>query len=178
METRRIGSLEVSFAGLGCNNFGMGLDSDRSARVIDAALDAGITFFDTADIYGSTESEVFLGGALAGRRTACDGRCADGVRAVARSFGAGAGDVVAGLIADDCVGDRERHVTRAGAPERNGSGLAAHRVGTRRNRQDCAVKVASSTARGPFGRPRTNRHHEATKVTKITRANKDHSCSS
>jgi aryl-alcohol dehydrogenase-like predicted oxidoreductase len=68
METRRIGSLEVSLAGLGCNNFGMGLDSARSARVIDAALDAGITFFDTADIYGSTESEVFLGRALAGRR--------------------------------------------------------------------------------------------------------------
>ena len=68
METRRIGSLELSLAGLGCNNFGMGLDYDRSARVIGAALDAGITFFDTADIYGSTESEVFLGRALAGRR--------------------------------------------------------------------------------------------------------------
>jgi aryl-alcohol dehydrogenase-like predicted oxidoreductase len=68
LETRRIGSLEVSLAGLGCNNFGMGLDYHRSARVIGAALDAGITFFDTADIYGSTQSEVFLGRALAGRR--------------------------------------------------------------------------------------------------------------
>jgi aryl-alcohol dehydrogenase-like predicted oxidoreductase len=46
LETRRIGSLEVSLAGLGCNHFGMGLDSDRSAGEIDAALDAGITFFD------------------------------------------------------------------------------------------------------------------------------------
>jgi aryl-alcohol dehydrogenase-like predicted oxidoreductase len=46
LETRRIGSLEVLLAGLGCNNLGMGLDSDRSARVIDAALVAGITFFD------------------------------------------------------------------------------------------------------------------------------------
>jgi aryl-alcohol dehydrogenase-like predicted oxidoreductase len=68
METRRIGSLEVSVVGLGCNNFGMVLDYDRSARVIDAAIGAGITFFDTADIYGSTESETFLGRALAGRR--------------------------------------------------------------------------------------------------------------
>jgi aryl-alcohol dehydrogenase-like predicted oxidoreductase len=68
METRRIGSLEVSLVGLGCNNFGMRLDEAASARVIHAALDAGITFFDTADIYGSTQSEVFLGRALAGRR--------------------------------------------------------------------------------------------------------------
>ena len=68
METRRIGSLEVSLVGLGCNNFGMTIDADTSARVVHAALDAGITFFDTADIYGSTQSEVFLGRALTGRR--------------------------------------------------------------------------------------------------------------
>ena len=68
MDTRRIGSLEVSLVGLGCNNFGWGLDDARSAGVIHAALDAGVTFFDTADIYGSTKSEVFLGRALAARR--------------------------------------------------------------------------------------------------------------
>jgi aryl-alcohol dehydrogenase-like predicted oxidoreductase len=68
MESRRIGSLEVSVVGLGCNNFGMRIGEADSARVVHAALDAGITFFDTADIYGSTESEVFLGRALAGRR--------------------------------------------------------------------------------------------------------------
>jgi aryl-alcohol dehydrogenase-like predicted oxidoreductase len=68
METRRIGSLEVSLVGLGCNNFGMRIDYDASALVVHAALEAGITFFDTADIYGATESEVFLGRALAGRR--------------------------------------------------------------------------------------------------------------
>ena len=70
METRRIGSLAVSLVGLGCNNFGMTIDEDASARVVDAAIDAGITFFDTADIYGGTKSEVFLGRALAGRRDA------------------------------------------------------------------------------------------------------------
>jgi aryl-alcohol dehydrogenase-like predicted oxidoreductase len=70
METRRIGSLEVSVVGLGCNNFGMRIGEDDSARVVHAALDAGVTFFDTADIYGSTQSEVFLGRALAGRRDA------------------------------------------------------------------------------------------------------------
>jgi len=70
VETRRIGSLAVSLVGLGCNNFGMTIDEDASARVVDAAIDAGITFFDTADIYGGTKSEVFLGRALAGRRDA------------------------------------------------------------------------------------------------------------
>jgi aryl-alcohol dehydrogenase-like predicted oxidoreductase len=70
METRRIGSLTVSVAGLGCNNFGMGLDYRSSEAVVRAALDAGITFFDTADIYGSTKSEEFLGRAVAGRRQA------------------------------------------------------------------------------------------------------------
>ena len=68
MDKRRIASLEVSLVGLGCNNFGMRIDEGDSARVVHTALDAGITFFDTADIYGSTESEVFLGRALAGRR--------------------------------------------------------------------------------------------------------------
>ena len=70
METRRIGSLTVSVAGLGCNNFGMGLDYKSSEAVVRAALDAGITFFDTADIYGGTKSEEFIGRALAGRRQA------------------------------------------------------------------------------------------------------------
>jgi aryl-alcohol dehydrogenase-like predicted oxidoreductase len=67
METRKIGTLEVSLVGLGCNNFGMRIDESESVRVVHAALDAGITFFDTADIYGSTNSEVYLGLALAGR---------------------------------------------------------------------------------------------------------------
>jgi len=70
METRRIGSLTVSVAGLGCNNFGMGLDYKSSEGVVRAALDAGINFFDTADIYGGTKSEEFIGRALAGRRQA------------------------------------------------------------------------------------------------------------
>lgn len=68
METRRIGSLNVSVIGLGCNNFGRRLDADRTATVVRTALDAGITFFDTADIYGETKSEEFLGRALGKRR--------------------------------------------------------------------------------------------------------------
>ena len=68
METRRIGSLEVSVVGLGCNNFGRRLDAAATARVVHAALDAGINFLDTADIYGGTRSEEYLGRALAGRR--------------------------------------------------------------------------------------------------------------
>ena len=68
MRTRRIGTLEVSLIGLGCNNFGGRIDYDRSADVVSAALDNGITFFDTADIYGATKSEEFLGQALGRRR--------------------------------------------------------------------------------------------------------------
>ena len=68
METRTIGSLKVSLVGLGCNNFGLRVDEERSTAVVHAALDAGITLFDTADIYGGTLSEEYLGRALAGRR--------------------------------------------------------------------------------------------------------------
>jgi aryl-alcohol dehydrogenase-like predicted oxidoreductase len=64
MKDRQIGSLNVSEVGLGCNNFGRRLDSDAATRVIHAAIDAGITFFDTADTYGDSLSEVILGKAL------------------------------------------------------------------------------------------------------------------
>jgi aryl-alcohol dehydrogenase-like predicted oxidoreductase len=68
VQTRRIGSLEVSVAGLGCNNFGGRIDEAASRAVVDAALDAGVNFFDTADLYGGRVSEEFLGRALNGRR--------------------------------------------------------------------------------------------------------------
>ena len=68
MEKRHIGSLEVSVVGLGCNNFGRRLDFDATKAVVDAALEAGITFFDTADTYGGTRSEEYLGRALGRRR--------------------------------------------------------------------------------------------------------------
>ena len=68
LPTRRIGSLEVPVVGLGCNNFGSRLDEGRTRRVVDAALEDGVTFFDTADIYGRTQSETFLGRILEGRR--------------------------------------------------------------------------------------------------------------
>jgi aryl-alcohol dehydrogenase-like predicted oxidoreductase len=69
METRTIGSLSVSLVGLGCNNFGIRLDQPRTTRVVHAALDAGIDFFDTADVYGGARSEELLGKALGGRRS-------------------------------------------------------------------------------------------------------------
>jgi aryl-alcohol dehydrogenase-like predicted oxidoreductase len=68
VEKRRIGSLEVSVVGLGCNNFGWRIDAKATAAVVDAALDAGINFLDTADIYGGGQSEEFLGQALGDRR--------------------------------------------------------------------------------------------------------------
>src|SRR5438552_11719661 len=70
VETRKIGSLEVSVVGLGGNNFGGRLDLEATRAVVDAALDAEINFFDTADIYGGTKSEEFLGRALGSRRDA------------------------------------------------------------------------------------------------------------
>lgn len=76
MEHRTVGSLSVSTVGLGCNNFGRKLDKADSARVVNAALDSGINFFDTADVYGygdhpysgTGQSETFLGAALGSRR--------------------------------------------------------------------------------------------------------------
>ncbi len=68
MEKRNIGSLKVSVVGIGCNNFGWRIDASNTATVVDAALDAGINFFDTADIYAKGESETFLGKALGPRR--------------------------------------------------------------------------------------------------------------
>ena len=68
METRKIGSLDVSIVGLGCNNFGMRVDAAETDAVVGAAIDAGVTYFDTADIYGGGESEVLLGKALGIRR--------------------------------------------------------------------------------------------------------------
>lgn len=68
MTHRNLGEsgLRVSTVGLGCNNFGMRIDEDASRRVIDAAIDAGITLFDTSDSYG--DSEEIIGRALGSRR--------------------------------------------------------------------------------------------------------------
>jgi aryl-alcohol dehydrogenase-like predicted oxidoreductase len=96
METRRIGSLEVSVVGLGCNNFGGRLDAEATARVVHAALDAGINFLDTADIYGGTKSEEFIGRALGGRR---------GAVVIATKFG--------GKIDEERRGARPEYVRRA-----------------------------------------------------------------
>jgi aryl-alcohol dehydrogenase-like predicted oxidoreductase len=61
--------LQVSVVGLGCNNFGGRLDAARTREVVDAAIDAGVTLLDTADMYGGGGgSESCLGEALAGRR--------------------------------------------------------------------------------------------------------------
>jgi aryl-alcohol dehydrogenase-like predicted oxidoreductase len=68
VEYRKLGSLKVSLVGLGCNNFGWRTDAAGTAAVIDAALDAGVNFFDTADVYGTGQSEEFIGRALKGRR--------------------------------------------------------------------------------------------------------------
>lgn len=70
MQMRSLGQsgLLVSEVGLGCNNFGMRIGPEEARAVVDAAIDAGITLFDTADVYGETRSESYLGEALGARR--------------------------------------------------------------------------------------------------------------
>jgi aryl-alcohol dehydrogenase-like predicted oxidoreductase len=61
VEKRKIGSLDASVIGVGCNNFGGRIDETRTREVIDAALDQGINFFDTADMYADGRSEELIG---------------------------------------------------------------------------------------------------------------------
>jgi len=74
MTYRQVGAsgLTVSAVGLGCNQIGRKLDLDATSAIVDAAIDAGMTMFDTADVYGSYPgaSEELLGQALDGRRDA------------------------------------------------------------------------------------------------------------
>ena len=87
MEYRKLGNtgLKVSEVGVGCNNFGMRMDQEQTQAVVDKAIDEGINLFDTADVYGGTKSELFLGNALGSRRH-------DVV--VATKFGMGSPDAV------------------------------------------------------------------------------------
>jgi len=71
MDYRRLGDsgLKVSEIGLGCNNFGMRIDQAATDAVIDAAIEHGVTFFDTADVYGGRgKSEEMMGHSLKGKR--------------------------------------------------------------------------------------------------------------
>lgn len=70
MRFRPVGNsgLVVSVVGVGCNAFGMRIDAEQTQTVVDAALEAGITLFDTADSYGDGASEELLGRALGKRR--------------------------------------------------------------------------------------------------------------
>jgi aryl-alcohol dehydrogenase-like predicted oxidoreductase len=70
VDTRTLGrdGPALSVVGIGTNNFGMMIEDDAATAVVHAALDAGITHFDTAEMYGGGRSEVMLGAALKGRR--------------------------------------------------------------------------------------------------------------
>jgi aryl-alcohol dehydrogenase-like predicted oxidoreductase len=105
MEQREIGrsGLKVSAIGLGCNNFGWMIDADASNPVIARALELGITFFDTADIYG--ESEVVLGKALGARRKEV---------VVATKFGMAAGGLPGGASRSYVMQAAERSLKRLG----------------------------------------------------------------
>lgn len=87
MLQRDLGSLRASVIGLGCNNFGGRLTEAATKDVLDAAIEHGVTFLDTADVYGGTNSETFMGRVLQGRR--------DKV-VLATKFGSALGDDVPG----------------------------------------------------------------------------------
>jgi aryl-alcohol dehydrogenase-like predicted oxidoreductase len=105
MEQREIGrsGLKVSAIGLGCNNFGWMIDAEASKPVIARALEVGITFFDTADIYG--ESEVVLGKALAAQRKNV---------IIATKFGMAAGGLPGGASRSYVMQAAERSLKRLG----------------------------------------------------------------
>ena len=101
MEFRSLGSsgLQVSLVGLGCNNFGRRCDAEQTRAVVHRALDEGVNFFDTADMYGERGgSEELLGKALGSRR--------DDI-VLATKFGAPMGD------APDQRGASRRWIQRA-----------------------------------------------------------------
>lgn len=60
--------IEVPAVGVGCNAFGARVDEAGVRAIVDAAIEEGVTFFDTADVYSFGESETLLGRAVAGRR--------------------------------------------------------------------------------------------------------------
>jgi aryl-alcohol dehydrogenase-like predicted oxidoreductase len=97
--------LKVSALGLGCNNFGGRLDEQGSVAVVHACLEAGVTFFDTADIYGEGRSEEILGRALGDRR--------DEV-VVATKFSGGEGPYLAGASRKVVMAACERSLRRLG----------------------------------------------------------------
>ena len=68
METRKLGSLEVSVVGVGCNHIGVTVDEAGAAAIVNAALESGVTFFDMADEYGMGRAEELIGKAVRGRR--------------------------------------------------------------------------------------------------------------
>jgi aryl-alcohol dehydrogenase-like predicted oxidoreductase len=93
MRYRSLGNsgLLVSMAGVGCNNFGRRLDLAGTRAVVDAAIDAGITLFDTADIYSGGASEELLGEVLAGRRDQVVLASKFGYQSVSLGYGPAAG---------------------------------------------------------------------------------------
>jgi aryl-alcohol dehydrogenase-like predicted oxidoreductase len=101
MELRPLGSLNVSRIGLGCVGFGWKTTCEESDAIVSAALDCGINFFDTANIYGDGRSEEFLGKSLRGRRDQA---------VIATKFGYSAG---ADRSAPDFTGAGRSQIVRA-----------------------------------------------------------------
>jgi aryl-alcohol dehydrogenase-like predicted oxidoreductase len=93
MRYRAVGvsGLQVSVVGLGCNNFGRRLDVDATRSVVDAAIEAGVTLLDTADIYGGGQSESILGEVLTGRRDQVVLATKFGAQAADMGYGAATG---------------------------------------------------------------------------------------
>jgi aryl-alcohol dehydrogenase-like predicted oxidoreductase len=123
METRKLGSLDVSLVGLGCNNFGGRMDEAATKAVVDAAIDVGITLFDTADVYGGAgKSEELLGRALGARRdsvivaTKFGMPMGEGLAGAAPAYVQQACDASLARLGIDCIDLYQLHAPDAAVP--------------------------------------------------------------
>ena len=161
MRTRKLGALDVTVVGLGCNNFGGRIDEDGDAAVVDAALDAGVTFFDTADIYGNR---------AAARR--CSAACSRGAATRScspRSSAANGRRRRAPRVAR-LHPARARRVAAAAADRRDRSLPApSKRIPARRSKRRSARSTSSSTE----GKIRAYRHVELRAGSTLERARRD-----
>lgn len=111
MEMRKIGSLDVSLLGLGCNNFGMRIQHEASREVINQAVDSGVNYFDTANMYSAGVSEEILGSVLANNDSVVIGTKFGHAGSLAEGEVGGHPDVIARSIDQsltrlgvDCIG--------------------------------------------------------------------------
>ena len=180
MEHTDLGPLRVSRVGLGCNNFGGRLDLAATRRVVDAALDAGVNFFDTADIYGNRGgSERLLGELLQGRRdrvvlaTKFGGEMGDGAVGGAPAYVVRAVEASLQRLQTDHVDLLYHHFPDDATPIADTVGAMSELVGAGKVR---AIGVSNVTADRWRRRPPPQRSPRCRTSTPCSRGRRSASC--